>query len=187
MATSIFDAGVEEIRRGWGWLLAMGTILVIFGVIALVDSITVSIISMALFGWLLLLAGIIEAVQAFRHRKYGHFFLHLLNAVFSLVVGVMLLRNPLAGSIIMTLLLASYFVVLGIFRIFTALAVRVPGSGWSLVDGVIALILGILIWAQWPESGLWMIGLFIGINLITTGWSQVMLAFAARRLTPKTA
>lgn len=187
MATNIFDAGIDEIRRGWGWLLAIGIILVILGIIALVDSIAVSIVSMILFGWILVVTGIVEAVQAFRHRGHGHFFLHLLNAIFSIVVGVMLLRNPLAGSIIATLLLASYFVVLGIFRIGTALTVRVPGSGWALVDGIISLILGILVWAQWPESGLWIIGLFIGINLITTGWSEVMLAIAVRRLAPKTA
>jgi uncharacterized membrane protein HdeD (DUF308 family) len=94
----------------------------------------------------------------------------------------MLLRNPLASSLVMTLLMALYFLVAGIFRIFTALTVQITGSGWMLVDGIITLILGILVWAQWPMAGLWIIGLFIGINLITYGWSQMMLAFALRRL-----
>jgi len=187
MTSNIFDIGSQELRRNWGWLLAIGILLVILGIIALIDSVAVSIVSMILFGWLLLLAGIVEAAQAFRHRRGGHFFLHLLNAVFSIVVGLMLWRSPLAGSLVVTLLLASYFVVVGIFRIFTALTVRIPGSGWALMDGIITLILGILVWAQWPVSGLWIIGLFIGINLITTGWSQVMLAFAVRRLAPETA
>lgn len=187
MTSSIFDFGLHEMRRNWGWLLALGIILIILGIIALVDSIAVSIVSMLLFGWVLVVAGIVEAVQAFRHRKASHFFLHVLNAVFSIVVGVMLLRGPLVGSLVVTLLMASYFVVIGIFRIFTALTLRVSGSGWALTDGIITLILGILIWAHWPESGLWIIGLFIGIYLITTGWSQVMLAFAVRRLAPETA
>lgn len=187
MTNHAFDAGAHEFRKNWGWLLAIGIILIVLGLIALIDSVAVTIVSMVLFGWLLLLGGIFEAVQAFRHRKGGYFFLHLLNAAFSIVVGVMLLRSPLAGSLVVTLLMASYFVVVGVFRIFTALTVRIPGSGWALTDGIITLILGILVWAQWPESGLWIIGLFIGINLITTGWSQVMLAFAARRLVPETA
>lgn len=187
MTSNIFNIGIQELRRNWGWLLVIGIILVILGIVALVDSVAVSIVSMFLFGWVLLVAGIVEAVQAFRHRSVGHFFLHLINAVFSIVVGVMLLRNPLAGSLIVTLLLASYFVVVGIFRIFSALTLRIPGSGWALTDGIITLILGILVWARWPESGLWIIGLFIGINLITTGWSQVMLAFAVRRLAPESA
>jgi uncharacterized membrane protein HdeD (DUF308 family) len=97
-------------------------------------------------------------------------------------VGLMLLRNPLAGSLVMTLLMATYFLVAGAFRIFTALTVDITGSGWMLVDGIITLILGILVWAQWPMAGLWIIGLFIGINLITYGWSQMMLAFVLRRL-----
>jgi uncharacterized membrane protein HdeD (DUF308 family) len=97
-------------------------------------------------------------------------------------LGVMLLRSPMAGLVVVTLLLASYFVVIGVFRIIAALTVQMPGSGWALVDGVITLILGILVWSQWPASGLWVIGLFIGINLITTGWAETMLAFSLRRL-----
>jgi len=182
MTFSAFDTGLHELRRNWGWLLALGILLIFLGVIALVDSVAVSVISMIFFGWVLLFAGIIQAVQAFRHRMGNHFFLHVLNAVFSFVVGLMLLRNSLAGLLVITLLMAAYFIVAGIFRIVAASAVRVPGSGWLLVDGIISLILGVLVWTQWPIAALWIIGLFIGINLITTGCSQVMLAFVVRRL-----
>jgi uncharacterized membrane protein HdeD (DUF308 family) len=182
MASSVFDPGLHELRRYWGWHLAMGIALVLLGVIALIDSVAVSVVSMIFFGWLLLIGGIIEGVQAFRHRRGSHFFLHLLNAAFAIVLGLLLLRNPLAGSLVMTLLLALYFLVAGTFRIFIALTVEITGSGWMLVDGIITLILGILVWAQWPIAGLWIIGLFIGVNLITYGWSQMMLAFALRRL-----
>lgn len=182
MELSVFDTGLHELRRNWGWHLAMGSALVLLGIIALIDSVAVTVVSMVIFGWLLLLGGVIEGVQAFRHRRGSHFFLHLLNAALAIVVGLMLLRNPLASSLVMTLLMAVYFLVAGIFRIFTALTVQITGSGWMLVDGIITLILGILVWAQWPMAGLWIIGLFIGINLITYGWSQMMLAFALRRL-----
>ncbi len=178
----VFDTGLRELSRNWRWHLAIGVALVLIGIIALIDSIAVSVASMILFGWLLLFAGIIEGVQAFRHRKVGHFYLHLLNTVLSIVVGLMLLRNPLAGSLAMTLLMALYFTVAGAFRILTALTVPFTGSGWALVDGIVSLVLGILVWVQWPIAGLWIIGLFIGVNLITYGWSQVMLAFVLRRL-----
>ncbi len=108
--------------------------------------------------------------------------LHVLNAVLSIVVGLMLIRHPLAGALVMALLLAAYFTVAGIFRIVAALSMRIRGWGWALADGIITLILGILVWAQWPVSGLWIIGLFIGIDLIVVGWSEVMLAVAARSL-----
>lgn len=183
----IFATAGEELRRNWGWLLALGILLVILGIIALVDSVSVTVISMLFFGWVLLVAGIIEAVQAFRHRRAGHFFLHALNAVLSIIVGLMLVRHPLAGALVITLLLAAYFTVAGIFRIVAALSVRVRGWGWALADGIITLVLGILVWTQWPVSGLWIIGLFIGIDLIVVGWSEVMLALAARSLRSETA
>lgn len=179
---SIFFTGMHELRRNWGWLLALGILLVILGIIAIGDSVSFTVISMFFFGWVLLIAGIIEAVQAFRHRRSGHLFWHALNAVLSIVVGIMLLGHPLAGAVVMTLLLAAYFTVAGIFRIVMALAMRIRGWGWRLADGIITLILGILVWAQWPVSGLWVIGLFIGIDLIFMGWSEVMLALGARAL-----
>lgn len=178
----LLPAGLSELRRNWGWLLALGICLIILGIIALVDSVAVTVISMVLFGWILLIAGIIEAVQAFRHRRSGHLFLHMLNAVLSIVMGLLLLRHPLAGAVVITLLMAAYFTIAGIFRIIAALAVRVPRWGWALVDGIITLILGVLVWAQWPVSGLWIIGLFIGIDLIIVGWSEVMLAFAVHQV-----
>ncbi|MFZ0591306.1 MAG: HdeD family acid-resistance protein [Bryobacteraceae bacterium] len=171
----------REYRRNWGWLLALGVVSIILGLIALVDSVLATIVSMIWFGWVLLIAGIVEAVQAFRHRRSGHVFLHSLNAVLSFVMGLILLRHPLAGALVMTLLLAAYFTVTGIFRIVNALTLRLPSWGWALANGVITLILGILVWAQWPISGLWIIGLFIGIHLIFTGWAQVMLASAVRK------
>jgi len=84
---------------------------------------------------------------------------------------------------VLTLLMAAYFLVAGAFSILTSLTTPMPSSGWMLVDGIVTVMLGILVWAQWPMAGLWIIGMFIGINLITSGWSQVMLALALRRLT----
>ena len=182
MVSTVFETGLDELRRNWGWLLALGIALIVIGAIAVVDSVAVSIASMIVFGWILLVAGVVQAVQAYRHRTSDHFLLHVVNAVFSFIVGLILLRNSLAALLVVTLLLAAYFIVSGIFRIVAALAVRVHGSGWTLMDGIISLILGILVWIHWPSAALWVIGLFIGINLITTGCSQVMLALSLRRL-----
>ena len=179
---SSFPTVGHELRRNWAWLLVLGFLLIILGTIALVDSVSVTVISMFLFGWVLLVAGIIEAVQAFRHRRAGHLFLHVLNAVLSIIVGLMLIRHPLAGALVITLLLAVYFTVAGVFRIVAALSMRIRGWGWALADGIITLIVGIVVWAGWPVSGLWIIGLFIGIDLIVAGWSEVMLAVAARSM-----
>jgi len=100
---------------------------------------------------------------------------------------LIMIGNPAASALILTLLLAMFFMVAGLFRIITALSMRFPSWGWRLFDGIIALLLGILLWAQWPVSGFWAIGMFIAIYLIFSGWSCVMLALEAHRLPPRTA
>ena len=97
-------------RENWGWLLALGIVSIILGVIALLDSIVATIASMLVFGWLLLIAGIVEVVHIFRDRKGGHILLHCLNAALAFVVGLMLLRYPVPGALIVTLLLTAYLV-----------------------------------------------------------------------------
>ncbi len=177
----------HDLHKMWGWLAASGVALVLLGAFAVIDSIAVSIISILVFGWVLIIAGIIQTVQALRHRHAHHFMLHVLNAVFALVIGIILLRNSLAGLLVMTLLLAVYFVVVGVFRIIAGATMKTPGAGWTLFDGIISLVLGLMVWAHWPMTALWIIGLFIGINLVISGCSQLMLSMALRRLTPKTA
>ena len=99
----LLPAGLSELRRNWGWLLALGICLIILGIIALVDSVAVTVISMVLFGWILLIAGIIEAVQAFRHRRSGHLFLHMLNAVLYILTFPTLLSYDLVHAMLTTL------------------------------------------------------------------------------------
>lgn len=180
--SNVFAGMTEQLRRNWGWLLALGVLLLILGVIALADAVATTVISALVFGWILLVAGIVEGVQAFRHRGGGHLLLHVLNAVLSIVVGVVLVQNPAAGAVVLTLVLAVYFVVAGVFRIVAAWSTHAPGRSWVIFNGVVTLLLGVMIWARWPVSGLWVIGMFIGIDLIIAGWSQVMTAMAVRRL-----
>jgi uncharacterized membrane protein HdeD (DUF308 family) len=87
----------------------------------------------------------------------------------------------MSGALVLTLIMAIYFMVIGILRIISALAMRFPSWGWVLFSGVITFILGIMIKSQWPATGLWVIGLFIGIDMIFSGWSYVMLSMAAKK------
>ena len=115
-------------------------------------------------------------------RGWRGFLLELLSAVLYLGVGILLLVNPLEGALALTIVLAAFLVVEGIFKIIMAMRVRDhDGWGWLLASGILSVTLGVLIWAQWPASGLWVIGLLVGIQLLFTGWSLVMLALAARR------
>ncbi|MGA8139711.1 MAG: HdeD family acid-resistance protein [Desulfobaccales bacterium] len=182
-----FLSDIQGLQKNWGWLLALGIISIILGILALGSSAFFTIASMIFFGWILLIMGILELVYSFWQRHWGGFFLHLLNGILAGVAGVILIGNPAASALILTLMLAMFFMVAGLFRIIAALYMRFPTWGWRLFNGIVSLLLGILLWAQWPWTGLWAIGMFIGVELIFSGWASVMLALVARGLPPRTA
>ena len=172
---------MEALSRNWGWLLALGILMIILGVFAIGAPVVATIAFQVMLGWLLVIGGIAEAIHAFMAQNWRGFLFELLSAILYVVVGGLLLFNPLLGAAALTLLLAVFLVVEGIFKIIMALRVRDHrGWGWLLASGILSLILGAMIWAQWPASGLWVIGLLVGIQLLFTGWSLVMLALAAR-------
>ena len=174
--------GADELKRSWGWFLALGIVLVLLGLMALSWSVLTTLVSVAIFGWFLLIGGVLSVVHAFVQRRWGGFFLELFAGILYAVVGVMVVGNPAESAVGLTLLIAMFLMIGGIFRIITALSVRFHHWVWVLVNGMISLLLGLMIWRQWPLSGLWVIGLFIGIDMIFYGWSLIMLAMAVRTL-----
>lgn len=174
--------GAEEVRRTWGWFLALGIVLVLLGMMALGWSVLTTLVSVVVFGWFLLLAGILSVLHAFWRRRWGGFFVELFAGILYAVFGLMVVGNPAVSAVALTLLIAVFLMIGGIFRILTALAVRFHHWIWVLLNGVISLLLGVMIWSQWPVSGLWVIGLFIGIDMIFYGWSLIMLAMAVKSI-----
>jgi uncharacterized membrane protein HdeD (DUF308 family) len=180
VAATALSAGLERIGHRWGWFLALGILLIGLGVLALGDTVAVTVVSMIFLGWLLILSAILHAVHWFRARDKS-FFLDLLGFIFDLVVGIILLTNPGIGAVALTLVLAVFFVVGGVMRIIAAFNFDVVNRVWAILSGIVATVLGILLWIHWPVSGLWFIGLAIGIELIFRGWTWVALALRMRR------
>jgi uncharacterized membrane protein HdeD (DUF308 family) len=112
----------------------------------------------------------------------GWVFIDLLTGILYVVVGFMMVANPGVAAVTLTLLIALFLMFGGIFRIVVALMLQFPHRGWLVLHGLINLLLGIGIWRQWPLSGLWVIGLFVGIDMVFNGWSLVMLGLAAKKL-----
>ena len=129
---------------------------------------------------LLLAAGLAEAVGAFWCRGWSGVFLHLLSGVLSIVVGGLFLGAPVDAALALTLLLACLLTVGGVFKITAALSYRFEAWGWPLVSGIIDLILGVLIWMEWPASALWVLGLFVGISLVFRGFNWIGLGVTLR-------
>jgi len=170
-----------ELRKAWGWLLGWGIILVVAGTAGLGYSFAVSVVTAIFVGGLLVAYGVMEVVQAFRHQRWSGFFLFLFGGILSIVAGGVIWTRPLAGLEVLTLLVASYFLVLGAFRVVGAVSSRHPGWGWGLFNGAVSVLLGLLIWNRWPASSLWVIGMFVSIDMILEGWNYVMLAIVARK------
>ncbi len=134
-------------------------------------------------GWLFLIAGLVGLVVMFYADDIAAFLWTLVTAALSLCLGVLLLYKPGAGAATLTLALTAFFAAEGVFQILTSLAYRkaLPDAwGWLLASGVCDLVLVAIIVASWPFSAAWMLGLMAGVNLLTSGWAIVMIAFAAR-------
>lgn len=168
----------------WGWFLLWGIALIALGIFAISYATVTTLISVVLLGIVLTAVGVVMIIDTFTFwwRIWSGFFVHLVMALLYLSVGIMLIKGPVSSSISLTLLLAILYIVLGAFRIVYSLTFQLPRQGWRLFNGIITLLLGILILKAWPSSGLFIIGLFIGIDLLVAGWVYVMGAFAARSL-----
>lgn len=169
---------IAALRGNWVWFVLVGVALLVLGMIAIGAAFIASLAVAVTLGVLILLGGLAETVGAFWCREWSGFFLHLLSGVLSIVVGVLFLRAPVGALLALTLLIAFFLLVGGIFKVIAALSYRFAAWGWPLVSGVIDVVLGILIWWQWPESALWVIGLFVGINMVFRGADWIALGLA---------
>ena len=169
-----------EIINNWGWFLLFGICLVLLGAVAIVRSVAATVVSMLFFGWLLLIAAGIEIVQAVMVGKWAGLFQHWLSAALFGVLGALIVWRPVVTAEILTLLIGAFFLVAGIFQLVTPFVISLPEWGWHALNGLITLVLGVLILAQWPVSGLWVIGLFLGIELIFYGGAWIAVALRLR-------
>jgi len=183
--TSLHLVGVGELGKRWRWVLGLGIVLVLAGTASLAWAPYLTLATMVFLGSLLIVVGFLHVLHAFACRRWGGFFVDLLGGILYLVTGLLMAANPGASAETLTLLIAMFLIFGGIFRIVLALMIRFQNAIWLILHGVINLILRILIWRQWPFSGHWLIGLYIGIDLIFNGWSLIMLGIAAKKLKPE--
>src|SRR5262245_9885876 len=175
---------VASLRRQRWLSFALGLASVIVGILAICFAYIAAMAQVIVFGILLLIAGVTEVIHSFMARNMRSFALHLLAAALYLLAGFFMIENPEWTAAVLTLLLAALFIVGGVLRIIFSLGADFPGWPWVLFNGLVDLALGALIWSGWPESGLWVIGLFVGIDLVLHGWSWMSLALAARTYNP---
>ncbi|MGP6157734.1 MAG: HdeD family acid-resistance protein [Vulcanimicrobiaceae bacterium] len=169
------EAAHEAAHKEWGWYLALGIALILVGVFAIWSGTAATLASIIVLGAVLMVAGVAQIISAFMARGAGHVILLLLVGALDAIVGLMLVQHPGMGALAVTLLLAALFVFGGTFRFVSALWLQFPHYGWVAFSSLITLLLGLLLWAQWPISASWFIGFAVGVNFIFSGcaWSTM--------------
>lgn len=170
---------------GAGWFIALGVVMVILGVIAWFDVIAVTIAGTLFIGAMLLIGGIVQIFHAFMDRQWQAFLLHVLAGLLSAIAGFLIMAEPIQGSVVITIFLAIALILAGAFRIAIAVQHReMPGWGMLLFAGIVTVIVGILLYATLPWSGLWVLGTLIAVELIVQGIGWIRLGFVMRQDTP---
>ncbi|HEV3153710.1 MAG TPA: HdeD family acid-resistance protein [Candidatus Baltobacteraceae bacterium] len=183
MSTFMADvnASMSAVRKEWGWFLALGIALVVLGVAAVAYQGHSTIAAVIALGAIMIAAGIFQLALTFQAHGAGHVVLYLLLGALDVVVGFALIQHPVAGALLVTLVLSVYFLIGGIYRVIYALWLQFPQYGWVAFSGLLMAVLGVMLWAQWPISAAWFIGFAVGINFIFVGVSWIALAISARR------
>jgi uncharacterized membrane protein HdeD (DUF308 family) len=182
MTPLVLNTGIDEVRKHSTWFLVLGIALIVIGMIAIGSAVEATIISVMFLGWLLIIGGGFEVIHGFSRRPWSGFFINLLGGVLYFVAGLVMVTNPARAAVTLTLLIAIILIIAGLFRLFVAFSTPLHHRGWLILNGAISVLLGAMIWDAWPVSGLWVIGLFIGIDMVFDGWTEIMLAMSVRRL-----
>lgn len=172
-----FLGSIEQAHKNWGWYMAAGIALIVLGSLALWSETLATMASIVALGAVLFTTGLFQVVGAFMTRGAGHVILLLLVGVLDGIIGVMLMQHPEVGALTVTLLVAALLVFNGIYRFVAAMWLQVPQYGWIALSAALSVVLGVLLWMEWPVSAAWFIGFAVGLALIFDGvaWCSVSL------------
>jgi len=180
--SDVFAAGLEQVRKSWGWFLTFGILLTVLGIVCVGKAQTATTFSILALGWVLMISGVVWLINSFYAFSWHGFFLYLLNAIIRGVTGYLLVRHPDAGAQGVTMVLAALFIVGGLFRGIGAGVIQFPRWGWTVFSGLVSFGLGVYLLATWPAASTYFVGIVIGVDLIFDGASLVGFASAIQSL-----
>ncbi len=175
-------AGLEPLRAKSGWIIALGVVYIVAGIVALGSVVLATVATVFVVGIMMVIAGVAEVINAFQIKTWGRFLLWLLLGALYIVAGLITFENPLLAAAILTLFLGIALIASGVMRIVLAFSMQaVMPWIWVLLSGVITLLLGLVIVAHWPVSSLYILGLFLGIDLVLAGASWIGIGLGLKR------
>ncbi len=170
------------LRAKWGWILALGIVYVIAGLVALGSVVMATVASVLIVGLMMIVAGVAEIINAFQCKGWGRFLIWVLLGALYILAGFVTFENPLFAAAILTLLLGASLIASGVVRIFLAFSMKREQPWlWVLLSSLITLLLGLMILAHWPLSSVYILGIFLGIDLVMAGTGWIGLGLALRR------
>ena len=184
MATPSFEPAsrLEPLRAKSGWIVALGIVYVVAGFIALGSVVTATVASVFVVGIMMLVAGVAEVINAFQIKTWGRFLLWLLLGVLYIAAGFLTFENPLLAAALLTLLLGAALVASGIMRVLLAFGMKEATPWiWVALSGVITFLLGLVILAHWPVASLYVLGIFLGIDLVVAGVGWIGASLGLKR------
>ena len=183
MAEAVAAPLANAVKKDSTALIILGVLTVILGVLAMMAPLMTGVTVALLLGFLLIAAGIVRTIFAFKAKSWGKGILAFGLGLLTLLVGLYMVVRPGMALATLTLVLAAYFFIDGIFEIFEAFDLKpLKGWGWMLFGGIVSIILGFMIWRGWPESSLFIVGILVGIKLIFAGWSMIGIGAAGRSI-----
>jgi len=176
------------VKESIGWSIGLSVLMIVAGILAIIVPPAAGVAVVLIVAWMLIFSGGAHLVFAWHTRTTGGMVWELLLGILYVLVGVYVLRHPVAGLASLTLALAIYLVAAGILELLLFLLLRkMLSSSWLLLDGIITLILAIMIWKTYPSSSEWVIGTIVGVSILFKGLCRLMLSLGARRLVAKVA
>jgi len=174
------------VKKSVGWSIALSVLMIVAGILAIASPLAAGIAVNVFVAWLLVFSGGVHLVFAWYRPSTGGLLWELLVGILYVFIGGYLLMHPVTGLASLTIALAMYLFLEAILEFVLGFTLRpLPGSGWLLVDGIVTLILAVMIWRTWPSSTGWVIGTLVGISMLFSGTSRLMLSLAARSVVQK--
>jgi len=173
-------SGLQPLVHYWGWFLASGFLSLVLGVIALLHVVEATLISVLFLGGILFVTGVFQFAQAFGTRGWSGFLLHALIGILYSAVGFLMFTHPGISAMSLTPMIAALAMTAGLFRLAASFSLSPPQAGWTALNGLLSLLLGLYVWWTWPISSFFLLGVIIGVELVINGVPLIQMGMQLR-------
>ena len=180
--THSLGSGLSNLTSKWGWAVALGIALILCGVVALLSLVVATAVAVIWIGVMMITAGVVEIAHGYKMKGWGRSVLWMITGALYIIGGFFAVVDPIPASIILTLILAIALIIIGCLRTWMGFQLKGEGhKGWVILSGVLTLLFGVVILIHWPYSGLYALGIILGVDLIQTGAGWLHLGFFLKK------